>query len=301
VKIGILSRKPELYSTSRLVEAAKARGHEVYVVDHLRCYMNITSHHPSIHYMGKKLDSFDAVIPRVGASTTFYGTAVVRQFEMMGVYCINESVAISRSRDKLRSLQLLARKGIGMPVTGFAHSTKFAKDLIDLVGGSPLVVKLVEGTQGIGVVLAETNNAAQSVIQAFRGLKADILVQQFIKEAAGSDIRCFVVGKRVVASMIRHGAEGEFRSNLHRGGKAARARITPEERSTAVRAARIMGLRICGVDILRSNHGPVVMEVNSSPGLEGIEKTTGVDVASKIIEYIEKNAEPGKTRTTGRG
>jgi ribosomal protein S6--L-glutamate ligase len=301
VKIGILSRKPELYSTSRLVEAAKARGHEVYVVDHLRCYMNITSHHPSIHYMGKKLDSFDAVIPRVGASTTFYGTAVVRQFEMMGVYCINESVAISRSRDKLRSLQLLARKGIGMPVTGFAHSTKFAKDLIDLVGGSPLVVKLVEGTQGIGVVLAETNNAAQSVIQAFRGLKADILVQQFIKEAAGSDIRCFVVGKRVVASMIRHGAEGEFRSNLHRGGKAARARITPEERSTAVRAARIMGLRICGVDILRSNHGPVVMEVNSSPGLEGVEKTTGVDVASKIIEYIEKNAEPGKTRTTGRG
>lgn len=301
MKIGILSRKPELYSTSRLVEAAKARGHEVYVVDHLRCYMNITSHHPSIHYMGKKLDSFDAVIPRVGASTTFYGTAVVRQFEMMGVYCINESVAISRSRDKLRSLQLLARKGIGMPVTGFAHSTKFAKDLIDLVGGSPLVVKLVEGTQGIGVVLAETNNAAQSVIQAFRGLKADILVQQFIKEAAGSDIRCFVVGKRVVASMIRHGAEGEFRSNLHRGGKAARARITPEERSTAVRAARIMGLRICGVDILRSNHGPVVMEVNSSPGLEGIEKTTGVDVASKIIEYIEKNAEPGKTRTTGRG
>ncbi len=301
MKIGILSRKPELYSTSRLVEAAKARGHEVYVVDHLRCYMNITSHHPSIHYMGKKLDSFDAVIPRVGASTTFYGTAVVRQFEMMGVYCINESVAISRSRDKLRSLQLLARKGIGMPVTGFAHSTKFAKDLIDLVGGSPLVVKLVEGTQGIGVVLAETNNAAQSVIQAFRGLKADILVQQFIKEAAGSDIRCFVVGKRVVASMIRHGAEGEFRSNLHRGGKAARARITPEERSTAVRAARIMGLRICGVDILRSNHGPVVMEVNSSPGLEGVEKTTGVDVASKIIEYIEKNAEPGKTRTTGRG
>ncbi len=301
MKIGILSRKPELYSTSRLVEAAKARDHEVYVVDHLRCYMNITSHHPSIHYMGKKLDSFDAVIPRVGASTTFYGTAVVRQFEMMGVYCINESVAISRSRDKLRSLQLLARKGIGMPVTGFAHSTKFAKDLIDLVGGSPLVVKLVEGTQGIGVVLAETNNAAQSVIQAFRGLKADILVQQFIKEAAGSDIRCFVVGKRVVASMIRHGAEGEFRSNLHRGGKAARVRITPEERSTAVRATRIMGLRVCGVDILRSNHGPVVMEVNSSPGLEGVEKTTGVDVASKIIEYIEKNAEPGKTRTTGRG
>jgi ribosomal protein S6--L-glutamate ligase len=263
--------------------------------------MNITSHHPSIHYMGKQLEGFDAVIPRVGASTTFYGTAVVRQFEMMEVYSINESVAISRSRDKLRSLQLLARKGIGMPVTGFAHSTKFAKDLIDLVGGSPLVVKLVEGTQGIGVVLAETNKAAQSVIQAFRGLKADILVQEFIKEAAGSDIRCFVVGDRVVASMMRQGEEGEFRSNLHRGGKAARARITPEERSTAVRAARIMGLRVCGVDILRSNHGPVVVEVNSSPGLEGIEKTTGVDVASKIIEYIEKNAKPGRTKTRGRG
>jgi ribosomal protein S6--L-glutamate ligase len=263
--------------------------------------MNITSHRPSIHYIGKQLDGFDAVIPRVGASTTFYGTAVVRQFEMMGVYCINESVAISRSRDKLRSLQLLARKGIGMPITGFAHSTKFAQDLIDLVGGSPLVVKLVEGTQGIGVVLAETNKAAQSVIQAFRGLKANILVQEFIEEAAGSDIRCFVVGDRVVASMIRRGAEGEFRSNLHRGGKAARVRITPEERSTAVRAARIMGLRVCGVDILRSNHGPVVMEVNSSPGLEGIEKTTGVDVATKIIEYIEKHAKPGKTKTRGRG
>ena len=301
MKIGILSRKPELYSTSRLVEAARARDHKVHVIDHLRCYMNITSHNPSIHYMGKQLDGFDAVIPRVGASTTFYGTAVVRQFEMMGVYCINESVAISRSRDKLRSLQLLARKGIGMPVTGFAHSTKFAKDLIDLVGGAPLVVKLVEGTQGIGVVLAETNKAAQSVIQAFRGLKADILVQEFIREAAGSDIRCFVVGERVVASMMRHGAEGEFRSNLHRGGKAARARITPEERSTACRAARIMGLKVCGVDILRSNHGPVVMEVNSSPGLEGIEKTTSVDVAGKIIEYVEKNAKPGRTKTTGRG
>jgi ribosomal protein S6--L-glutamate ligase len=301
VKIGILSRKPELYSTGRLIEAARKRDHEVHVVDHLRCYMNITSHHPSIHYKGKELGGFDAIIPRIGASTTFYGTAVVRQFEMMGVYSVNESVAISRSRDKLRSLQLLARKGIGMPVTGFAHSTKFAQDLIDLVGGSPLVVKLVEGTQGIGVVLAETNNAAQSVIQAFRGLKANILVQEFVEEAAGSDIRCFVIGNRVVASMIRHGAEGDFRSNLHRGGKAARTRITPGERSTAVRAARIMGLRVCGVDILRSNHGPVVMEVNSSPGLEGIEKTTGVDVASKIIEYIEKNAKPGKTRTRGQG
>jgi ribosomal protein S6--L-glutamate ligase len=301
LKIGILSRKKELYSTDRLVEAARARDHDVQVIDHLRCYMNIMSHHPAIHFKGERLEGFDAVIPRIGASTTFYGTAVVRQFEMMGVYSVNESVAISRSRDKLRSMQLLARKGIGLPVTGFAHSTKFTQDLIDLVGGSPLVVKLLEGTQGIGVVLAETNKAAQSVIEAFKGLKANILVQEYIKEASGSDIRCFVVGKRVVASMMRQGEEGEFRSNIHRGGKASVIRITPEERSTAVRAARIMGLNVCGVDMLRSNHGPVVMEVNSSPGLEGIEKATGKDVAMKIIEYIEQNAKPGKTKTRGTG
>lgn len=301
MKIGILSRKRELYSTGRIVESAKDRGHEVHVIDHLRCYMDITSHRPSIHYKGQKLEGFDAIIPRIGASTTFYGTAVVRQFEMMGVYCLNESVAITRSRDKLRSLQLLARKGVGLPVTGFAHSTKFTNDLIDVVGGAPLVIKLLEGTQGIGVVLAETKKAAESVIEAFRGLKANILVQEFIKEADGCDIRCFAVGGRVVATMMRKGAEGEFRSNIHRGGKGAVVRITPEERSTATRAARIMGLNVCGVDLLRSNHGPVVMEVNSSPGLEGIEKTTGEDVAGKIIEYIEKNAKPGKTRTKGRG
>lgn len=301
MKIGILSRKPELYSTSRLVESAKQRGHEVHVMDPLRCYMNITSHHPTIHYRGEKMEGFDAVIPRIGASITFYGTAVVRQFEMMGVYSVNESVAISRSRDKLRSLQLLARKGIGLPVTGFAHSTKFTGDLINLVGGTPLVVKLLEGTQGIGVVLAETTKAAQSVIEALRRIKADILVQEYIKEANSSDIRSVVVGGKVVASIMRKGKEGEFRSNIHRGGKGATVRITPEERSTAVRAARIMGLNVAGVDFLRSSHGPLVIEVNSSPGLEGIEKVTGKDIAGMIIEFIEINAKPGKTRTRGQG
>ncbi len=301
MKIGILSRKAELYSTHRLMETAKERGHQVFVINPLRCYMDITSHHPAIHYKGEKLEGFDAIIPRIGASITFYGTAVVRQFEMMGVYCLNESVAISRSRDKLRSLQLLARKGIGLPVTGFAHSTKFTDDLIAMVGGAPLVVKMIEGTQGVGVVLAETKKASQSVIQAFRSLKANILVQEFIKESSGSDIRCWVIGSKVVAAMLRQGPEGEFRSNLHRGGKATKVRITPEERSTAVRAAKIMGLRVAGVDMLRSNHGPVVMEVNSSPGLEGIEKTTGANVAAMVIAYIENNAGPGKTRTKGSG
>ncbi len=301
MKIGILSRKPELYSTNRLVEAGEQRGHEVHVINPLLCYMNITSHRPSIHYKGEPLEGFDAMIPRIGASITFYGTAVVRQFEMMDVYCVNESVAISRSRDKLRSMQLLARRGIGLPVTGFAHSTKFTDDLIDVVGGAPLVVKLLEGTQGIGVVLAETPKAAQSVIEAFRGLKANILVQEFIKESEAADIRCLVVGGKVVAAMIRRGKKGEFRSNLHRGGKAELIRITPEERSTAIRAAKIMGLNFAGVDLLRSNHGPVIMEVNSSPGLEGIEKATGKNVAGMVIDYIEKNAAPGKTRTRGIG
>ena len=301
MKIGILSRNSKLYSTQRLVEAAQARGHEVKVIDVLRCYMNITSHRPSIHYRGEVLTGFDAVIPRIGASVTFYGTAVVRQFEMMNVFPVNESVAITRSRDKLRSLQLLARKGIGLPVTGFAHNPDDIDDLIKTIGGAPMVIKLLEGTQGIGVVLAETKKAAESVIQAFMGLKANILAQEFIKEAGGSDIRCFVVGGKVVAAMKRQGPEGEFRSNLHRGGSASLVRLTPEERSTAVRAANIMGLDVCGVDLLRSNHGPVVMEVNSSPGLEGIEKTTGKDVAGQIIEFIEKNAKPGKTRTRGKG
>jgi len=295
VRIAILSRKPSLYSTRRLLEAAKAAGHDATVVDYLRCYMNITSHRPSVIYGGHPLE-VDAVIPRIGASKTFYGTAVVRQFEMMGVYSVNESQAIARSRDKLRCLQLLSRKGIGLPVTGFAHSTKDVAGVIETVGGAPLVVKLLEGTQGIGVVLCETAKAAESVIEAFRGLDANILVQEFIKEAKGADLRAFVVGDKVIASMMRQGAPGEFRSNLHRGGSASRIKLTPEERSTAVRSAKAMGLRMCGVDLLRSNHGPVVMEVNSSPGLEGIEESTGIDVAGKIIAYIEGHAGPNKNR-----
>ncbi|MCW8944619.1 MAG: 30S ribosomal protein S6--L-glutamate ligase [Sedimenticola sp.] len=301
MKIAILSRNAKLYSTRRLVEAAKERGHEVRVIDPLRCYMNITSHRPSIHYRGEILDDFDAVIPRIGASITFYGTAVLRQFEMMGVYPLNESVALTRSRDKLRSAQLLARKGIGLPVTGFAHSPDDISDLMGQVGGAPVVIKLLEGTQGIGVVLAETDKAAESVIQAFMGLKANIMVQEFIGEAKGADLRCLVIGDKVVASMKRQAREGEFRSNLHRGGSAALVRITPEERSTAARAARVMGLNVCGVDLLRSNHGPVVMEVNSSPGLEGIESATNKDIASTIIEFIEKNGGPNKTKTRGKG
>ena len=300
MKIAVLSRNGKLYSTRRLVEAAESRGHEVRVLDVLRCYMNITSNRPSIHYKGEDLTGFDAVIPRIGASVTFYGTAVLRQFEMMGVYPLAESVAISRSRDKLRSLQLLARKGIGLPVSCFAHSPDDVQDMLSMVGGAPAVIKLLEGTQGIGVVLAETRKAAESVIEAFMGLKANILIQEFIKEAGGADIRCLVVGGKVVAAMKRQGKEGEFRSNLHRGGSATIVRLTPEERSTATRAASIMGLNVCGVDILRSNHGPVVMEVNSSPGLEGIEKATEKNVAGTIIEFIEKNAKPNKTSTRGK-
>ena len=305
MKIAILSRNRKLYSTRRLVEAAEQKGHEVQVIDVLRCYMNITSMRPSIHYRGQVLEGFDAVIPRIGASVTFYGTAVLRQFEMMGVYPLNESVAITRSRDKLRSAQLLARKGIGMPVTGFAHNPDDIQDLLKAVGGAPLVIKLLEGTQGIGVVLAETQKAAESVIQAFMGLKANIMVQEFIKEAGGADLRCLVVGEKIVAAMKRQGPEGEFRSNLHRGGSASLIRLTPEERSTAVRAARIMGLNVCGVDILRSNHGPVVMEVNSSPGLEGIEKATEKkDIAGMIIDFVTRRAletSGKKNRTTTRG
>lgn len=292
MKIVILSRDSSLYSTRRLKEAGEARGHDMQVIDHMRCYMNITSHKPTVLYQGKTLEDVDAVIPRIGASSTFYGTAVVRQFEIMGVFTANTSMAISRSRDKLRSLQIMARRGIGLPVTGFAHSTKDIDGLVDIVGGAPLVIKLLEGTQGIGVVLAETQQAARSVIEAFRGLDANILVQEFIKEAGGMDIRCFVIGDKVVAAMKRQGAPGEFRSNLHRGGSASRVRLTPEERSTAIRAARAMGLRVAGVDLLRSNHGPVVMEVNSSPGLEGIEKATDVDVGGKIIDFVVKQAAP---------
>lgn len=301
MRLVILSRGPNLYSTQRLQEAAVARGHEVEVIDPLRCYVDITSHDPAIHYKGRELKAIDAVIPRIGVSITFYGTAVVRQFEMAGVYTLNESVAITRSRDKLRSLQLLARRGVGLPVTGFAHSTRYTEDLIRLVGGPPLVVKLLEGTQGIGVVLCETQKAAESVIEAFRGMKAQFVVQEFIKEAGGADLRCLVVGERVVAAMMRRAEAGEFRSNLHQGGSVEPVRLTPEERSTAVRSARIMGLNVAGVDILRSHHGPVVMEVNSSPGLEGIEKATGTDVAGKIVTFIEGAARKGRTRTRGQG
>ena len=306
MKIAILSRNKKLYSTRRLVDAAESRGHDVSVVDVLRCYMNITSLKPSIHFRGEVLEGFDAVIPRIGASITFYGTAVLRQFEMMNVFPLNESVAITRSRDKLRSAQLLARKGIGMPVTGFAHNPDDIQDLLEQVGGSPVVIKLLEGTQGIGVVLAETKKAAESVIQAFMGLKANIMVQEFIKEAGGADIRCFVVGGKVVAAMKRQGPTGEFRSNLHRGGSASLVKLTPGERATAVRAAKIMGLEVCGVDLLRSNHGPVVMEVNSSPGLEGIEGASGKDVAGVIIDYMEKRVtevahRTSRSRTRGKG
>jgi len=301
MKIAILSRKATLYSTRRLKEAGEQRGHEMHVVDYLRCYMNITSHKPRVVYQHKPLEGFDAVIPRIGASQTFYGTAVVRQFEMMRVFPANESQAISRSRDKLRCLQLLSRKGIGLPVTGFAHSTKDIDGLLGIVGGAPLVIKLIEGTQGVGVILAENTKAAEAVIEAFRGLHANILVQEFIKESKGADLRALVVGDRVVASMKRQAKEGEFRSNLHRGGTAERIKLTPEERSTATRSAKAMGLNVAGVDMIRSNHGPVVMEVNSSPGLEGIEQATGVDVAGKIIQFLEKNAAEGKTRDRVKG
>ncbi|MBT5020432.1 30S ribosomal protein S6--L-glutamate ligase [Planctomicrobium sp.] len=296
MKIAILSRKSSLYSTEKLKEAGEKRGHEMVVVDYLRCFMNIASHRPTIMYGGKELTGIDAIIPRIGATNTFYGTAVVRQFEMMGVFSANESQAITRSRDKLHCLQILSRDGVGLPVSGIAHSTKDIAGLIDSVGGAPLVVKLVEGSQGVGVILAETQKAAEAVIEAFRGLDANILVQEFIKEASGSDIRCIVVDGEVVASMIRTSNTGDFRSNLHRGGIAKKINITDEERSTAIRSAKSMGLQVAGVDILRSNHGPAVLEVNSSPGLEGVEMSTGIDVSEKIIEYLEKTAKPNQTK-----
>lgn len=301
MKIAILSRNKRLYSTRRLKEAGEARGHEVDVIDTLHCYMDITSANPVVRFKGESLPHYDAIIPRIGASISFYGTAVVRQFEMTGAFSVNESVAISRSRDKLRSLQLLSRKGIGLPRTGFAHSPDNIKDLIKNVGGAPLVIKLLEGTQGVGVVLAETSKAAESVIEAFMGINTNILVQEFIKEAGGADIRCLVVGDKVVAAMKRQGQEGEFRSNLHRGGSAQVAKISAQERATAVAAAKAMGLNVCGVDLLRSNRGPVVMEVNSSPGLEGIENATGKDVAGMIFQFIEKTTRPHNNRTKGKG
>ena len=301
MKIAMLARNANLYSHQRLKEAAEARGHTLDIINTLRCYMNIASRRPEIYYNGEKLKGYDAVIPRIGASVTFYGLAVLRQFEMMGVYPLNESVSIGRSRDKLRSMQLLARDGVGLPVTTFAHDPKQTEEVLKVAGSAPLVIKLLEGTQGLGVVLADTDRSAKSVVEAFRATGTNILIQEFIKEAGGTDIRAIVIGGKVIAAMKRTGAEGEFRSNLHRGGSAQLVKLSPEERSTAVRAAKAMGLNACGVDMLRANHGAVVMEVNSSPGLEGVEKATGLDVAGKMIEFLEKNAEPWKTKTKGRG
>lgn len=288
MKIAVLSRGATLYSTARLREAAIARDHEVAVVDYLRCYMDITARRPKVLYKGEEVRPH-AIIPRIGASYTFYGTAVVRQFEMADVFTLNSSDGISRSRDKLRSMQILSRSGVGLPTTSFAHSIQDIDGLLDVVGGTPVVVKLLEGTQGLGVVLAETKKAAESVIGAFRQLDANILVQQYIKEAGGADIRAFVVGGKVVAAMMRQGAPGDFRSNLHRGGRAEVIKLSPSERSTAVRAAKSMGLSVAGVDLLQSESGPMVLEVNSSPGLEGIEAVSGVDIADLIVEYIEDN------------
>ena len=305
MRIGILSRNRNLYSTNRLVEAARERGHEVRVIDVLKCYMNITANDPTVHYQRNaetvEALEFDAVIPRIGASITSYGCAVLRQFEVGHVYSINESIAITRSRDKLRAHQLLARKRIGQPVTSYAHSVKATDNLIESVGGAPLIVKLTESTHGNGVLLAETKKAAEALINAFRGIGDDFLVQEFIKEAGGSDIRCFVVGTKVIAAMQRKAVKGEYRSNLHRGGTAEVIKLTPEERRLAVKAAQVMGLDLAGVDILRSAHGPLVIEVNSSPGLEGIETATGKNVASSIIEYIEKDSQTGPNKPKGRG
>ena len=301
MKIAMLARNPDLYSHRRLVEAAEARGHRIDIINTTQCYVNITAHRPQVKYKGEFLTGYDAVIPRIGASITFYGLAVLRQFEMMGVWPLNESVAIDRCRDKLRCLQILSREGLGLPVTGFANSAKQAEEVIRMVNGPPVVIKLLEGTQGIGVMLGETMSSAKSVFEAFRGAKVNILVQEFIEEAGGTDIRAFVIGKRVVGAMMRRGAPNEFRSNLHRGGVGKKIRITPEERSTATRAATTLGLNVAGVDFLRANHGPVIMEVNSSPGLEGIESATGKDIAEQIIAFMETHAKRAGTRTRGRG
>lgn len=290
MKIIVLSRNIKLYSTRRLVEAAEKIGHEVEVIDFLKCYMVIKRGNPEIYHDGKKLKGVGAVIPRIGASRTFYGTAVVRQFEMMHVFPVNESQAIARSRDKLRSMQILSRAGIIMPVTAFASDPTDINHLIELVGGVPVVIKLLHGTQGIGVVLAETKKAARSVMEAFYGVKANMLIQEFIKESKGADVRTFIVGGKVIGAIKRQGPEGEFRSNLHRGGNAKMIKLTRQEWQTAVNAAKLLGLNVAGVDMLQSDKGPMVLEVNSSPGLEGIETATGIDVASMIIKFIEDNA-----------
>ena len=293
MRIAILATNPELYSHKRLRAAGEEAGHEIKIINPLYCYMNVAVSCPQIHYRGgEPLPHFDAIIPRIGASNTFYGTAVLRHLETMGIYTLNESIAIARSRDKFRSLQLLSRKGIPMPLTGFAQSPDNTADLIRMVGGAPLVIKLLEGTQGKGVILADSHQSAVSIINAFKEMHANILVQEFIQESCGTDIRCLVVGDKVVAAIKRQAKEGEFRANVHQGGKALKVKLTPQERTIAIAAAKTMGLKVAGVDLLRSNHGPLVLEINSSPGLEGIEKATQINIAGKIIQYIEKNAKP---------
>lgn len=287
--IRILSENSHLYSTQRLVEAAKKRKHEVEVINHSKCDIVIEKKNPVIYYKGNKLDHTDAVIPRIGASVTFYGTAVVRQFEMMRVFTTTESQALVRSRDKLRSLQVLSRAGLGLPKTVFTNYSKNVKEIVNQAGGAPVIIKLLEGTQGIGVILAESRKAAESVIEAFNNLKARVIVQEFIKEAGGADIRAFIVDGQVIGAMKRQGKEGEFRSNLHRGGTASVIKLTDEEETAALKAAKAMGLGIAGVDMLQSARGPLILEVNSSPGLEGIEAATGKDIANSIIKYIERN------------
>ncbi|MFT6849674.1 MAG: ribosomal protein S6--L-glutamate ligase [Sphingobacteriales bacterium] len=290
MNIAILSRNPNLYSTNRLVEAGIQRGHQMEVIDHLKCDIVIEEVGPTIYYNGRKLDYFDAVIPRIGASVTFYGTAVVRQFEMMKVFSAVESQAIVRSRDKLRSLQILSRAGIAIPRTAFTDSSKSKGKALEHIGSAPVVIKLLEGTQGLGVVLAETDKAAKSVVEAFEGLQARIIIQEFIKESKAADIRVFIVEGEVVGAMKRQGKEGEFRSNLHRGGSAELIKLSRTEKSAALKAAKSMGLSIAGVDLLQSNRGPLILEVNSSPGLEGIERATGVDIGGKIIEFLERHS-----------
>jgi ribosomal protein S6--L-glutamate ligase len=293
MKIAIMATNPHLYSHKRLKEAGEEAGHEVKIINPLYCYLNVAASNPQVHYRGgEPLPKFDAVIPRIGASITYYGTAVLRHMETMGMYTVNESIAISRSRDKFRALQLLARKGLPMPLTSVAQSPDDTEDLIRMVGGAPLVIKLLEGTQGKGVILADSHQSAVSIINAFKEMSANILVQEFIEESRGTDIRCFVIGDKVVAAMKRQAKEGEFRANVHQGGKAMKVTLSPQERAIAIGAAKTMGLKVAGVDLIRSNHGPLVLEINSSPGLEGIEKTTHVNIAGKIIQYIEKNAKP---------
>lgn len=289
MNIVVLSRDSKLYSTKRLVEACAARGHSARVVNHVKCDLLIEQKKPQILYNGQPLSEVDAVIPRIGASVTFYGTAVVRQFEMMKVFTTTESQALVRSRDKLRSLQILTRSGVGIPKTVFTNYSRDVGSIVDSVGGAPCIIKLLEGTQGLGVVLAETKKAAVAVCEAFNSLKARVIVQEFISESRGMDVRAFVVDGRVVGAMKRTGKEGEFRSNLHRGGSARLIELTHEEEVTAIKAAKALGLHVAGVDMLQSERGPLVIEVNSSPGLEGIEKATGQDIAGEIVKFIERN------------